>query len=143
MVGVPGTAPRRVECPADAGINIRVITQGSSEYSISCAILREEVRKASLQLQNEFRREFGRNDLDHLHIENELSILAIIGDNMRFVPGVAAKMMRALGNNGINIIAIAQGSSERNISVVVNKEDEKKTLNELHERFIFSDTHGN
>src|SRR5690625_6946402 len=120
-----------------------LITQGSSEYSISFAILPEEVRKASLQIQNEFRREFERNDLDHLHIENELSILAIIGDNMRFVPGVAAKMMRALVNNGFNIIAIAQGSSERNISVVVNKEDENKALNALHEGFFLSDTHGN
>lgn len=140
MVGVPGTAARLFKCLADAGINIMLITQGSSEYSISFAILPDEVRKASLQIQNEFRREFERNDLDHLHIENELSILAIIGDNMRFVPGVAAKMMRALGNNGINIIAIAQGSSERNISVVVNKEDENKALNALHEGFFLSDT---
>src|SRR5690625_5929341 len=78
MVGVPGTAARLFKCLADAGINIMLITQGSSEYSISFAILPEEVRKASLQIQNEFRREFERNDLDHLHIENELSILAII-----------------------------------------------------------------
>lgn len=140
MVGVPGTAARLFKCLADAGINIMLITQGSSEYSISFAILPEEVRNASLQIQNEFKSEFERNDLDHLHIENELSILAIIGDNMRFVPGVAAKMMRSLGNNGINIIAIAQGSSERNISVVINKEDENKALNALHEGFFLSDT---
>src|SRR5690625_6677481 len=100
-----------------------LITQGSSEYSISFAILPEEVRKASLQIQNEFRREFERNDLDHLHIENELSILAIIGDNMRFVPGVAAKIMRALGNKGINIIAIAQGRSESIIDRKRNRQN--------------------
>src|SRR5690606_21680271 len=124
---------------ADAGINIMLITQGSSEYSISFSILPEQVRQASKAIQEEFKREFERNDLDHLHIEEELSILAIIGDNMRFVPGVAAKMMRSLGNNGINIIAIAQGSSERNISVVINKEDENKALNALHEGFFLSD----
>lgn len=139
MVGVPGTAARLFRCLADAGINIMLITQGSSEYSISFAILPHQIRKASKAIQDEFKREFERNDLDHLHIEKELSILAIIGDNMRFVPGVAAKMMRSLGNNGINIIAIAQGSSERNISVVINKEDENKALNALHEGFFLSD----
>ncbi|HLU95143.1 MAG TPA: bifunctional aspartate kinase/homoserine dehydrogenase I [Membranihabitans sp.] len=139
MVGVPGTAARLFRCLADAGINIMLITQGSSEYSISFSILPEQVRQASKAIQEEFKREFERNDLDHLHIEEELSILAIIGDNMRFVPGVAAKMMRSLGNNGINIIAIAQGSSERNISVVINKEDENKALNALHEGFFLSD----
>lgn len=140
MVGVPGTAARTFRCLADAGINIMLITQGSSEYSISFAILPTQVRKASLAIHKEFKSEFERNDLDHLHIENELSILAIIGDNMRFVPGVAAKMMRSLGNNGINIIAIAQGSSERNISVVINKDDENKALNALHEGFFLSNT---
>lgn len=140
MVGVPGTAARLFRCLADANINIMLITQGSSEYSISFSILPNQVRKASKVIQEEFKREFERNDLDHLHIEKELSILAIIGDNMRFVPGVAAKMMRSLGNNGINIVAIAQGSSERNISVVINKEDENKALNALHEGFFLSDT---
>ena len=140
MVGVPGTAARLFKSLADAGINIMLITQGSSEYSISFCILPKQVRKASKVIQEEFKREFERNDLDHLHIEKELSILAIIGDNMRFVPGVAAKMMRSLGNNGINIVAIAQGSSERNISVVINKEDENKALNALHEGFFLSDT---
>src|SRR5690606_21491808 len=139
MVGVPGMAARLFRCLADAGINIMLITQGSSEYSISFSILPEQIRRASQAIQDEFKREFERNDLDHLHIEKELSILAIIGDNMRFVPGVAAKMMRSLGNNGINIIAIAQGSSERNISVVINQEDENKALNALHEGFFLSD----
>ena len=139
MVGVPGMAARLFRCLADAGINIMLITQGSSEYSISFSILPHQIRQASKAIQEEFKREFERNDLDHLHIEKELSILAIIGDNMRFVPGVAAKMMRSLGNNGINIIAIAQGSSERNISVVINKEDENKALNALHEGFFLSD----
>lgn len=140
MVGVPGTAARLFHCLADDGINIMLITQGSSEYSISFAILPNQIRKASKAIQNEFKKEFERNDLDHLHIEKDLSILAIIGDNMRFVPGVAAKMMRSLGNNGINIIAIAQGSSERNISVVIDREDENKALNALHEGFFLSDT---
>lgn len=139
MVGVPGMAARLFRCLADAGINIMLITQGSSEYSISFSILPNQVRNASKAIQEEFKREFERNDLDHLHIEKDLSILAIIGDNMRFVPGVAAKMMRSLGNNGINIIAIAQGSSERNISVVINKDDENKALNALHEGFFLSD----
>lgn len=139
MVGVPGTAARLFRCLANAGINIMLITQGSSEYSISFSILPDQVRKASGAIQEEFKREFERNDLDHLHIEKDLSILAIIGDNMRFVPGVAAKMMRSLSNNGINIIAIAQGSSERNISVVINKDDENKALNALHEGFFLSD----
>ncbi|GAA5220032.1 bifunctional aspartate kinase/homoserine dehydrogenase I [Membranihabitans marinus] len=138
MVGVPGTAARLFRCLADADINIMMITQGSSEYSISFAILPKQIKIAVGAIKREFKNEFDRNDLDHLHIEENLSILAIIGDNMRLTPGVAAKMMRALGNNGINIVAIAQGSSERNISVVVSQADENKALNALHEGFFLS-----
>ncbi|WP_236973884.1 bifunctional aspartate kinase/homoserine dehydrogenase I [Membranihabitans maritimus] len=138
MVGVPGTAARLFRCLADSSINIIMITQGSSEYSISFAILPFQIKKAIKAIKKEFKSEFDRKDLDHLHIEEDLSILAIIGDNMRFTPGVAAKMMRSLGNNGINIVAIAQGSSERNISVVVSRGDENKALNALHEGFFLS-----
>ena len=80
------------------------------------------------------------NLVNPVKIENDLAVVAIIGENMRFQPGIAGRMFRALGKNGVNAVAIAQGSSELNISVVINQADESKALNALHESFFLSDT---
>ncbi len=140
LFGVPGVAARLFQCLASEGVNIILITQGSSEHSISFAIQPSEVQKAVKLVEKEFEFEYIRQTVDPVKVEEDLSIIAIIGENMRYVPGVAGKMLTALGNNGINAIAIAQGSSELNISVAINKENETKALNALHEAFFLSDT---
>ena len=140
LFGVPGVAARLFRSLAEANINIILITQGSSEHSISFAIQPSQMRKACKRVEKEFSSEIERGSVEPLKIENDLSVIAIIGENMRYVPGVAGKMLTALGNNGINAIAIAQGSSELNISVVVNAENESKSLNVLHQAFFLSDT---
>ena len=140
LFGVPGIAGRLFRSLSEANINVILITQGSSEHSISFAVQPENTAKAKKQVEHEFSLEISRGTVEPLKAETNLTTIAIIGENMRFTPGIAGKMLTALGNNGINAIAIAQGSSELNISVVVNRENEKKALNVLHEAFFLSDT---
>ena len=140
LFGVPGIAARLFESIAAAQINVILITQGSSEHSISFAIQPSLISKAKRCVEKEFEFEIDRKAVEPIKVESSLSVIAIIGENMRYVPGVAGKMLTALGNNGINAIAIAQGSSELNISVVINRENEAKALNVLHEAFFLSDT---
>ncbi len=140
LFGVPGIAARLFESLAAAQINVILITQGSSEHSISFAVQPSMVIKAKRRVEKEFEFEMERGAVEPVKVESNLSVIAIIGENMRYVPGVAGKMLTALGNNGINAIAIAQGSSELNISVVINRENEAKALNALHQAFFLSDT---
>ncbi|MEM1217083.1 MAG: bifunctional aspartate kinase/homoserine dehydrogenase I, partial [Bacteroidota bacterium] len=140
LFGVPGTAARLFSSLAQAGINIILITQGSSENAISFAIQPKFAKKAQQCAEDAFQLELERGIIDPVKIEDELSVVAIIGENMRYRPGISGRLFQALGKNGINIIAIAQGSSELNISVVIPKTDEAKALNALHEAFFLSDT---
>lgn len=140
MFGVPGTAGRLFSSLAREGINIILITQGSSEHSISFAIQPKDVKKAVISIEKEFEFEIDNGTINKVKQEKDLSIIAIIGEYMRYTPGIAGRLFRSLGQNGINVIAIAQGSSELNISVVIPKEDEKKALNSLHESFFLSET---
>jgi aspartokinase/homoserine dehydrogenase 1 len=140
LVGVPGTAARLFGALAQAGINVILITQGSSEHSISFAIQPRQAAKAKRLVENAFEHEIKVKLIEPVRVEEHLSVVAIIGENMRYRPGIAGRLFQALGKNGINAVAIAQGSSERNISVVINSEDEAKSLNVLHEAFFLSDT---
>lgn len=140
MFGVPGIAGRLFSSLAREEINIILITQGSSEHSISFAIQPKDVKKAISAVKKEFEIEIKSGSIDNIKREEELSVLAIIGENMRFTPGIAGRLFKSLGQNGVNVIAIAQGSSELNISVVIRKEDETKALNVLHESFFLSDS---
>jgi len=140
MVGVPGIAGRLFSSLAQAKINIILITQGSSEHSISFAIQPKFAIKAKKAVEEEFEYEISKKIIIPVKIEDNLSVVAIIGENMRYRPGISGRLFNALGNNGINAIAIAQGSSELNVSVVINKDDEHKALNALHEAFFLSDT---
>jgi aspartokinase/homoserine dehydrogenase 1 len=140
LFGVPGIAARLFSTLASANINIILITQGSSEHSISFAIEPRKAAKAKHVIDKEFEYEMQLGIVEPLKVEHNLSTVAIIGERMRYQPGVAGRLFQALGKNGINIIAIAQGSSELNISVVINKSDENKALNALHEAFFLSDT---
>ncbi|MEL7118900.1 MAG: bifunctional aspartate kinase/homoserine dehydrogenase I [Bacteroidota bacterium] len=140
MFGVPGTAGRLFNTLAQEEINIILITQGSSEYSISFAIQPRHALRAKKAIEKTFAQEISTGTVDPVKIEDDLCVVAIIGENMRYQPGIAGRLFRALGKNGINIVAIAQGSSELNISVVVDKSNESKALNALHDAFFLSGT---
>ncbi len=140
LFGVPGIAGRLFGALAQAGINIILITQGSSENSISFAIQPQLALKARKRVEKEFEYEMQMQLIEPVKVEENLSVIAIIGENMRYRPGIAGRLFDALGKNGINAVAIAQGSSELNISVVINQQNEAKALNSLHEAFFLSDT---
>ncbi len=139
LFGVPGIAARLFSTMAAAGINVILITQGSSEHSISFAVKPEEANRAARKVSEAFAYEMERGIVDTVKVENDLSVVAIIGENMRYQPGISGRLFQALGRNGINAVAIAQGSSELNVSVVINRENENKALNALHESFFLSD----
>ncbi|MFN3405754.1 MAG: bifunctional aspartate kinase/homoserine dehydrogenase I [Cytophagaceae bacterium] len=139
MVGVPGVSARLFGSLARKKINVILITQASSEHSISFAAEPKDAEAARLAIEEEFENEITAKKIDRVHVEAELSIVAIIGENMRNTPGIAGKFFAALGKNGVNIVAIAQGSSELNLSAVVSKADLSKALNALHESFFLSD----
>lgn len=136
MVGIPGFSKRLFETLAQEKINIIFITQASSEHSICFGIDVTDAQKAKAAIDQTFENEISLHKIDPILVESGLSIIALIGDQMKSFQGISGKMFSALGKNNINIRAIAQGASERNISAVINKNDVKKALNVLHERFF-------
>ncbi len=136
MVGKSGFSGRLFTLLAREQINVILITQSSSEHSITFAVNPNDAQKAKLLIQNEFELELLANKLSMPVIEDNLSILAIVGEHMKHTPGMSGKLFHALGRNGINVRAIAQGSSEFNISVIINKEDLSKALNAVHDAFF-------
>ncbi|WP_273447519.1 bifunctional aspartate kinase/homoserine dehydrogenase I [Neolewinella agarilytica] len=139
LFGVPGISARLFSGLATEGVNIILITQGSSEHAISFAVKPDDADKAKKAVQKAFEYEIERGVVNAVKVERELSVVAIIGENMRYQPGISGRLFQALGKNGINAVAIAQGSSELNVSVVIPREDENKALNALHEAFFLSD----
>lgn len=138
MVGVPGFSRRLFEALSRAQINVILITQSSSEHSICVAVEEKSSERAKAAVDREFEYEIAVGKIDPLRVETGLSILALVGDNMRSHTGVSGRMFSTLGHNGVNIRAIAQGSSERNISAIISSSDVRKAVNTLHEEF-FSD----
>lgn len=138
MVGVPGFSKRLFDALSREQINVVLITQSSSEHSICVAVEEISSERAKDAVDLEFEYEIALGKIDPLRVETGLSILALVGDNMRFHTGVSGRMFSMLGHNGVNIRAIAQGSSERNISAIINSSDVRKAVNTLHEEF-FSD----
>ena len=138
MVGVTGTSMRLFGALASKNINIILITQASSEYSISFAVIPSDSEQAASAIENEFRAEIEYNKEINVQIERNLSIIAIVGEKMKNTPGISATLFRSLGSNGINVIATAQGSSELNISVVIKNDNLKKALNVIHDGFFLS-----
>ena len=136
MVGIPGFSKRFFEILFQEHINVVLITQASSEHSICIAVKADEAEKAKEALDEAFGAEIGLKKIKPVEIEDEVSIIALVGDRMKSHHGLSGKMFSALGNNNINIRAIAQGSSERNISAVISKKDVTKALNTLHEQFF-------
>lgn len=140
LFGVPGIAARLFGALAQAKVNVVIITQGSSESSITFAVSPNQAKMAQKAAEKEFAYEIREKLVEPLRIEDQLSVLAVVGENMRYRPGIAGRLFQALGKNGVNIVAIAQGSSELNISVVIEAADETKALNAVHESFFLSDS---
>jgi aspartokinase/homoserine dehydrogenase 1 len=136
MVGIPGISARLFQCLSHEKINVILITQGSSEHSITIAIEEKEALRAEYAINSSFADDINLKRVYAVKIETGLSIVALVGESMKSRSGVSAKMFGCLGNNGINIRAIAQGSSERNISIVISEKDSKKAVNVLHEEFF-------
>ncbi len=136
MVGIPGFSKRLFDALSQAMINVILITQSSSEHSISVAVEERFGDTAKEAVDAEFEQEIAVGKIEPLRVETGLSILALVGDKMKQHTGVSGKMFTTLGQNGINIHAIAQGSSERNISAIINSADVRKAVNTLHEEFF-------
>jgi aspartokinase/homoserine dehydrogenase 1 len=140
MVGVAGSSKRLFEVLSNENINVIFITQASSEHSICIGILNADADKAKAAIDKTFEIEIGQNKVDPCIVEKDLCIVALVGESMKNHQGISGKMFSTLGKNNVNIRAIAQGASERNISVVINEKDVKKALNTLHERFFEDNT---
>ncbi len=136
MVGVPGIAARIFATLARAAVNIVMISQASSEHSICVVFHSSEAERALQALQEELAPEIEAKQIQNFDLRTSVAILAAIGDNMRGTPGISGKLFSALGKAGINILAIAQGSSETNISFVIEKKDEPKALKTIHQAFL-------
>jgi aspartokinase/homoserine dehydrogenase 1 len=140
MIGIPGISKRFFEVLSQAEISVVLITQASSEHSICIGIADEDAEKAISQVNKAFAYEMAMKKIKPLLIEKELAIIALVGDQMKNHQGLSGRMFSTLGKNNVNIRAIAQGASERNISAVIRKEDVKKALNTLHEAFFEEQT---
>jgi bifunctional aspartokinase / homoserine dehydrogenase 1 len=136
MIGVSGSSKRLFEVLSNENINVIFITQASSEHSICIGIQNQDAQTAKKAIDKAFELEISQNKIDPCLVEKELCIVALVGENMKNHQGLSGKMFSTLGKNNVNIRAIAQGASERNISVVINEKDVKKALNTLHERFF-------
>jgi len=136
MVGKSGFSGRLFSLLAREQINIILITQSSSEHSITFAIQPADTEKARQLIEQEFELELIAKKLEPVAIEQNLAIIAIVGENMKQTPGVSGKLFHALGRNGVNVRAIAQGSSEYNISVIISAHDLAKALNAVHDGFF-------
>ena len=138
MIGVPGTAHRLFGALREEDISVILISQGSSEHSICCAIPAAQAARATQVLERAFARELADGQIQSVDVTGELAILAVVGDGMAGMPGVAAKVFNALGTANVNVRAIAQGASERNISVVVAGKDATRALRAVHAGFYLS-----
>lgn len=136
MAGIPGFSKRLFETLANEQINVILITQSSSEHSICVGIEEAYAENAKDAVDKAFDYEIEKHKVEPLKIERDLVIIALVGDKMKSHPGISGKMFSALGRNGVNVRAISQGSSERNISAVIAANDVKKAVNVLHEAFF-------
>ena len=140
MIGIAGVSSRLFQALAKNQINVILISQASSEHTICLAIHEDHAHKAKLAIEEEFKLEIYAGQVEKIILEKEKSIVAIVGEKMRHRSGVSERLFTALGQNGVNIVAIAQGSSELNISVVIDSIDEEKALTAVHEGFFLSET---
>lgn len=138
MVGVIGVNKRIFSALADNGISVFIVSQASSENSSSIGVRSQDALLSQQVLRKEFAHEIGMGSINDIIVEYDLATIAIVGQNMKHVPGIAGKFFGALGRNGISIVALAQGGGETNISCVIAKTDLKKSLNVIHDSFFLS-----
>jgi aspartokinase/homoserine dehydrogenase 1 len=138
MIGVPGTAHRLFGALREEGISVILISQGSSEHSICCAIPGAEAERAARVVAAAFDREVKEGQIQSIQVDKDLAIIAVVGDGMAGLPGVSGQVFNALGSASVNVHAIAQGASERNISVVVDGKDATRALRAVHSGFYLS-----
>ena len=132
MIGVPGTAHRLFGALREEGISVILISQGSSEHSICCAVPQEQAERAAAVVGRAFERELREGQIQSVDVDPDLAILAVVGDGMAGTPGIAAKVFAALGATAVNVRAIAQGASERNISAVIEGRHATRALRAVH-----------
>jgi len=136
MIGKTGLTGRIFSAIAKADVGVMLISLASSEHSICFAVDPESASNAKAALEKEFQLELQVQNIAKVIIEENLCIVAVVGENMRHTPGISGKVFNALGEIGANVVAIAQGSSERNISIVVDKKDETQVMRALHDTFF-------
>ncbi len=136
MIGITGIAGRMFQALARANINITMITQGSSEHSICAVIDPLECERAVSAMKEEFALQMLQRHIDDVSVVEDLSVIAVTGEHMRHVPGIGGKIFGALGKSGVNVVAIAQGSSERNISIVVKQDQVALGIQAIHDAFF-------
>ncbi|MBP5306813.1 MAG: bifunctional aspartate kinase/homoserine dehydrogenase I [Paludibacteraceae bacterium] len=139
MVGVTGVSKRLYGALADAGISVFFISQAASENTITIGVKNSEADRAVELIREEFFHELQTGEINEVKAEKELATVAVVGDRMKRIPGISGKLFGTMGRSGINVIAIAQGASETNISFVIQKEQLRKTLNLIHESFFLSE----
>ena len=136
MVGVPGFSRRLFTALSLAGVNVVLVSQGSSEHAISIAVADADAHGAKKALNEEFGADQQLGRIGPLVVESGFAIVALVGDGMRQQSGIAGRAFGTLGRNGISIRAISQGSTERNISIVIDAKHERKALQSLHQSFF-------
>jgi aspartokinase/homoserine dehydrogenase 1 len=139
MIGIDSTNGRLFSTLSHNGVSVIFISQASSGSSISFGVKNEDAEKTMQLLKKEFEKEIHHGDIDSISIVPDLATIAIVGENMKHATGTAGNLFKTLGRNNINIIALAQGSSETNISFVVESENLRKALNAIHESFFLSE----
>ena len=140
MIGIPGFSKRFFECLSEKKINIIMITQASSEHSICIAVKSQDAWVAKKAVDEHFAFEISLKKIEPTKIESNMTNIAIVGDRMKDHQGISGRFFSSLGANNINIRAIAQGASERNISIVIDEKNTKKALNTIHESFFEEQT---
>jgi aspartate kinase len=135
MIGVPGTAQRAFGSIAELRINVLMFSQGSSEQHISLVVNRADGRETVLALRREFESEIEKRQIDRINEIREIAVVALVGEGMRSIPGVAARTFGVIGQTEVNVLMIAQGSSELNLSLVVEEKDVAEAVRSIHDAF--------
>ena len=136
MMGVPGVAARVFTALAHVDVNVMMISQASSEHNICLVVPQKEHRRAADALQNEFAKDIAAKIIDDIRMRGDVAIIAVVGEGMRGVPGIAGKTFTAVARENVSIIAVAQGSSELNISLVVDQCDVIRAVQAIHDEFM-------
>ncbi|MGQ1948086.1 bifunctional aspartate kinase/homoserine dehydrogenase I [Geofilum sp. OHC36d9] len=139
MVGVTGIAMRLFSSLAAREVNVILISQASSENSISLVIETAQAGIARMAVENEFEREITHRQINNIMIEDEMAVVAIVGEGMKKTTGISGQLFNSVGKNGVNVYAIAQGGSELNISFVIKEKNIRKAMNVIHEAFFLSE----